>query len=328
MAPAGLAQCHAGVRSCWSETKLETQLEFRLSSCNVSPGSNASFPCPFKDSLAWTGCPSPSGILLLPLGCRCAPTGNTELRRAKSDGSKVGAVWVPELFHPFLLGSAAALPGWGSLSSPGAWQQQLERPKFCASCSGWRDRRWHGMVRGMLVPQEVPGERGFWAARGGCAAPLLLYIPWPFVYWFGFLHFPKGASSVLICFRPAVRVAEVRGKSPQSRCKNQAGGMGPVLLPPVPGLAIAGFWGGCSLSLRPGPPSLLLPRKEVVSLLRSTLLCSRLLQVHTCGGSRSLPPQPSPSPPLTSPSRVTRWLTGCSAQGGSTSRCRKEPRFQ
>lgn len=50
--PAGLAKCCASVRSCWSETELETQLEFGLSRQNLSPGLNVSFPLPHRGQLS------------------------------------------------------------------------------------------------------------------------------------------------------------------------------------------------------------------------------------------------------------------------------------
>ena len=61
VAPAGLAECLRVSGSCWSETELETQLEFGLSSPNLSPGLNISFPPPTEGSLARTWHPSPSG---------------------------------------------------------------------------------------------------------------------------------------------------------------------------------------------------------------------------------------------------------------------------
>lgn len=151
-------------------------------------------------------------------------------------------------------------------------------------------------MQGALVPQGMPGERGgFGVPAEGCSAPLLPRAPWRdgavrtvvwLIFWFPHQRF---LCANLLPPRSGDGRGRGGGKSRlHSGCRNQAGGMVSILLPPAPGLGLAGFWGSCSLSLWPGTPRPCpspvrerVKRKEAESLVQNTPLCSRLLQVHT-----------------------------------------------
>lgn len=189
VAPAGLAK-HTWVSgSCWSETELETQLEFGL----LSPKLKLLLS-PAQSRAAWLRL----GVLL-PLasywglrGAAACPPVTPSSERAKSDGSKVGALQFTEPFHRFLLGSAAsppaALPGWGRVFQPpglgdNGWKgQSFVLRALAGKTEGGMGRCWGNGARserqmqGVLVPWEMPGVGGGWGPyRGMCCTP---WVPW------------------------------------------------------------------------------------------------------------------------------------------------------
>lgn len=77
LAPAALAKLVRVLGSCWSETELKTQLEFGLSSRNLSPGLNTSFSPPHRGQL---GSDAASFPLRRPAAgtCHRVPPGNAK----------------------------------------------------------------------------------------------------------------------------------------------------------------------------------------------------------------------------------------------------------